>query len=144
MLAALNGCQHVIQHAAHILLSGKDAETPDRNALFYNIDDVRHSHDSIAERYPITIGPELRAKRIAIFNSLSFDREEVVTLHVSTPYVEVLDTKKKRIKCQVSPIFEYGSSMSQTKYQLSFVVHIPALGLVSYTINALWEYESPV
>jgi alpha-mannosidase II len=143
MLTALTACQHVIQHSAHILLSGKDAETPDRNALFYNVDDVRHSHDALPERHQITIGPELRTKRIAIFNSLTFDRVEVVTLHVSTPYVEVLDMKRRRIKCQVSPIFEYGSSMSQTRYQLSFVVHIPALGLVSYTINALWEYESP-
>ncbi|RZC36724.1 alpha-mannosidase 2 [Asbolus verrucosus] len=143
MLSALTACQHVIQHAAHILLSGKDAETPDKNALFYNVDDVRHSHDAIAERYQITIGPELRTKRIAIYNSLTFSREEVVTFHVSTPYVEVLDMKRRRIKCQISPIFEYGSTMSQTKYQLSFVADMPALGLVSYVINALWEYESP-
>lgn len=144
MLAALNGCQHVIQHSAHILLSGKDAETPDHSALFYNIDDVRHSHDALAEKHQITIGPELRTKRIAIFNSLSFTRTEVVTFHVSTPHLEVLDMKKHRVKCQISPIFEYGSSMSQTKYQLSFVITIPAFGLVSYTISALWEYESPV
>ncbi|EFA06316.1 alpha-mannosidase 2 [Tribolium castaneum] len=143
MLAALNNCHHVIQHSAHILFSGKDAETPDHSALFYNIDDVRHSHDTIGEKYQITIGPELRTKRIAIFNSLTFSRVEVVTFHVSTPYVEVLDAKKRRVKCQISPIFEYGASMSQTKYQLSFVANVPAFGLVSYTIGALWEYESP-
>lgn len=46
-----------------------------------------------------------------------------------------------KIKCQISPIFEFGSSMSQTKYQLAFVVRIPALTLISYTIKALLEYE---
>lgn len=89
MLTAIQGCQHVIQHSAHILLSGYKAEAADHNALFYNVDDIRHSYNALAERYQITIGPELRTKRIAIFNSLTFEREEVVVFHVSTPYVEV-------------------------------------------------------
>lgn len=48
----------------------------------------------------------------------------------------------RKIKSQISPIFEFGSTMSQTKYQLAFVIQVPALALVSYTINALWEYET--
>lgn len=89
MLTAIQSCQHVIQHSAHILLSGYQAEAPDHNALFYNVDDVRHSYNDLAEKHQITIGPELSTKRIAIFNSLTFEREEVVVFHVSTPYVEV-------------------------------------------------------
>lgn len=47
--------------------------------------------------------------------------------------------KGGKIQCQVSPIFEYGSSMSVSKYELSFVANVPALGLVAYTIHAVSE-----
>ncbi|KAG5876752.1 hypothetical protein JTB14_033084 [Gonioctena quinquepunctata] len=119
ILSAINGCQHVIQICAHILLKGIGAEIPNKD---------------------ITIGvPEIRTKKIVIFNPLTFSRQEVVTFHVSTPYIEVIDSEGRRIHCQISPIFEYPSSMSQTKYHLSFIANIPPLGLVSYTMSALWE-----
>ncbi|KAJ8963437.1 hypothetical protein NQ318_018917 [Aromia moschata] len=193
MLSAINGCQRIIQICAHILLNGLDAEIPEREANYYNVDDVRHSHDALPEHYQITIGvPELRTKRIVIYNSLTFTRHEVVTFYVSTPFIEVCykvssivstyyklytvfslllpinvkyygivatvldsqcallgtfsgvtDFQGKVINCQVSPVFEYGSTMSLTKFQLSFIANIPALGLVSYTVNALLEQETP-
>ncbi|KAJ8936612.1 hypothetical protein NQ314_012227 [Rhamnusium bicolor] len=144
MLSAISGCQRVIQICTHILLNGLGAEVPSKDVNYYNIDDVRHSHDAISEHYQITIGvPEMRTKKIVIFNPLTFARHEVVTFYVSTPFVEVTDFRGKRIHCQISPIFEYGSTMSLTKFQLSFVANIPALSLVSYTVNALWENETP-
>lgn len=55
----------------------------------------------------------------------------------------MLDFNGQLVKCQVTPVFEQGSAMSHSKYQISFVASIPALGLVSYVINAVQEEELP-
>lgn len=90
MLSAISSCQKVIQISTHILLNGQNADVPNKDAKFYNIDDIRHSYDALSEHYQITIGvPDMRTKRIVIFNSLTFTRHETVTFHVSTPFVEV-------------------------------------------------------
>lgn len=94
MLSAIVSCQRVIQISTHILLKGLGAEEPNVDVNYYNIDDIRHSQDALPEHYQITIGvPELRTKKIVIFNPLTFTRHEAVTFHVSTPYVEVSKTK---------------------------------------------------
>lgn len=89
MLAAISTSQSVLQHCAHLLLDGMGADSYGSNNIFYNVDDIRQSHDSLSERYTITIGPELSTKKVVIFNSLTFSRMEVVTFHVSTPFIEV-------------------------------------------------------
>lgn len=90
MLAAINGCQRVIQICAHILLNGPEAGLPTLDLTFFNIDEIRPTYDSLGEHYEIMIGvPEIRTKRIVIYNSLTFTRHEVVNFHVSTPFIEV-------------------------------------------------------
>lgn len=90
MLNAISNCQQVIQTCAHILLNGPGAEVPTKDTNYYNIDDIRQSHNALPEHYQITIGvPEMRTKRIVVYNSLTFTRHEVVTFHVSTPFIEV-------------------------------------------------------
>lgn len=143
MLLAIQHSQNVIQYAAHMLLNKPEIGINNQDTLFYNIDDIRHTWNELEEHYPILIGPELRTKKIVIFNSLTFTRIEVVTFYVSIPHVEVLDFNGKHIECQISPIFEYASTISQTKYQLSFIVNVPAYSLISYTINAVWPHELP-
>lgn len=143
MLKSIKKSQHIIQTCANILLDGPGTEIQGSDVQHYNVDDVRQSHDSIEEKYTITIGPELSTKRIVIYNPLTFTRVETVTFYVSTPYVEVQDLTGRRVKCQISPVFEYSSVMSSSKYQLSFIVTVPTLGLVSYVINALTQEDVP-
>ncbi|CAG9854790.1 unnamed protein product [Phyllotreta striolata] len=143
MLSSIQACQKVIQLCSQILLKGPSVEKP-TNSVFYHVDDVRHSQNVVSEHFQITIGvPEVRSKKVVIYNSLTFTRREAVTFHISTPYIEVIDFEGKRVHCQISPIFEYSSSMSQSKYQLTFVSVIPALSLRVYTINALLESVVP-
>lgn len=49
------------------------------------------------------------------------------------------DFKDQLVKSQVSPVFEQGTAMSHSKYRLSFVANVPALGLVSYVISTVRE-----
>ncbi|CAH0550775.1 unnamed protein product [Brassicogethes aeneus] len=144
MLLAINGCQKVLQICTHVLLNGYNADTPNLDMSYYTIDDLMHSHDSLIEHSQITIGvPYMPTKKVVIFNPLAFKRTEVVSFHVSTPFVEVTDGQGKTIDCQLSPVFEYGPAISQTKYQLHFVATVPALGLAGYTIRALEESDIP-
>uniref|UniRef100_A0A6P7GJW8 Alpha-mannosidase n=1 Tax=Diabrotica virgifera virgifera TaxID=50390 RepID=A0A6P7GJW8_DIAVI len=141
MKSAIRSCQNVIQLCTHILLNGYEAEVPKKDFPRYNIDDFTHSQE---EHHQIIIGfPELRQKKMVIYNSLTFTRREVVTFHISTPFIELLDFEGKKVMCQVSPIFEYGPSMSQTKYQLSFIAEVPALSLIGYTVNAVLQEDVP-
>lgn len=144
MLSAIQGCQKVIQICTHLLLKTSGSSVSTINSKYYNIDDIMHSQNVNSEHFQITIGiPEIRSKKVVIYNSLPFTRREVVTFHISTPFVEIIDFKGERIACQLSPIFEYSSSMSQSKYQLSFIANIPGLSLRGYTINALLDSDVP-
>ncbi|KAB0803931.1 hypothetical protein PPYR_00901 [Photinus pyralis] len=142
MLKAIQDCQKILQHSTNFLLTGSRSDITKNDVIHYNVDDVRHSHDKLSERHTITIGPELSIKKLVIFNPLPYARREIVSFLVSTPFLEVLNFKGKKIKCQISPVFEYGS-MSNSKYKLFFIANIPAFALVSYTINAIMEHEVP-
>ncbi|KAK9722744.1 Alpha mannosidase middle domain [Popillia japonica] len=144
MLQAIKDCQFVIQQCAYLLLSGPGIDIDWSDTLYYNVDDVRTDHEALPEQYTITIGPELSTKRVVIYNNLAFTRKEVVTFLVSTPFIEVTDFDGNRVKCQVSPVFEYGSSMSNSKYTLTFMATIPPLALIEYVINAVLESETPL
>ncbi|KAF5292288.1 hypothetical protein FQA39_LY03322 [Lamprigera yunnana] len=142
MLGAIRDTQNILQHCANLLLGGLRTGGFGEKEIHFNIDDIRHTHDTLSERHTITIGPELSIKKVVIFNSLSFNRREVVSFLVSTPYLEVLNFKGKKVICQVSPVFEHlSSSISNSKYEVSFVANIPAFSLVSYTINAIMKHE---
>lgn len=144
MLQAIKDCQFVIQQCANLLLSGPGIDIDWSDTLYYNIDDIRTGHDTLPEQYTITIGPELSTKKVVIYNSLTFTRKEVVIFLVSTPFIEVTDYDGNRVKCQISPVFEYGSSMSNSKYTLAFIATVPPFALIEYTINAVSEIETPL
>ncbi|XP_025832856.1 alpha-mannosidase 2 isoform X2 [Agrilus planipennis] len=143
MLASIKGLQHVIQASVNSLLLNNYPMTTDE--VVYKVDDIWRSHDKAPERYTITIGPELSTKYIVLYNSLPQARHEVISFVVSTPFLQVLNWKGARVKCQVSPIFEnsYEPLISHSKYEVSFIASLPALGLVRYVIQALYEKEVP-
>ncbi|XP_030764706.1 alpha-mannosidase 2 isoform X1 [Sitophilus oryzae] len=145
LLDSIHNCQRVIQLCTNILLEGTGSQGPyEQDVNYYSFEDVWHSHNSLPERLQITIGvPDLPTKKIVIYNSLAFARHEVVTFHINIPFIKVFDFRGKIVPSQISPIFEYGSSMSQTKYELAFVANIPAFGTVSYTVTAVYEENKP-
>lgn len=89
MLDAIHSCQKIIQYCTYNLLLKPDVTEFEKEEIYYNIDDVRHTWNELEERYPIVIGPEIRTKKIVVYNSLTFTRIEVITVIVSTPNVEV-------------------------------------------------------
>lgn len=47
------------------------------------------------------------------------------------------------VDCQISPVFEHGAFMSESKYELAFISNQPSLSLVTYTIQFLGPEEVP-
>lgn len=47
------------------------------------------------------------------------------------------------VSCQVSPVFEYGTTISESRFELAFIANVPALSLVTYTVQALEKKEAP-
>lgn len=89
MLAAITTAQNVLQLCTHILLNGAGAEISGNQGVYYNVDEIRPTQDILPQHYTITIGPELSTKKVVLFNSLTFNRMEVVKFFVSTPFVQV-------------------------------------------------------
>lgn len=89
MLDAIAASQEVLQVCTHVLLEGVNADEKGAEGLFYEVDEIIHSQDSLPQHYTITIGLELDTKRVVVFNSLTFNRVEVVTFYVSTPFLQV-------------------------------------------------------
>lgn len=115
MLKAIATTQNVLQLCTHVLLNGVGAEIPQHDAVFYNVDDIRHSYDSLSQHFTITIGPELNTKKVVIFNSLTFNRVEVVKFFVSTPFVQVCYKISKYLQRNytVDDYFRYWTSIIQ-------------------------------
>lgn len=45
-----------------------------------------------------------------------------------------MDSNGHEVPCQTSPVFSQGSVMDESRFEIFFVVEIPALALTSYTV----------
>lgn len=116
MLEAINGMQHVMQQAAHFLLSPPQVSVrvtniellqhsidkfimifhvcqvlyqPNSEFVYFDLDDMRKHHYSIPEKSVVFVGEGLESQRVVLYNSLTWRRQELVTLRVSTHNVKV-------------------------------------------------------
>lgn len=131
------GCQHVIQMSAYALLAPREEHAvPETDSMFFIVDDAWQDHHSLPERVSVTLGAHLgvEARRIVFFNSLTWRRQEVIYLQVSTPHVKVTDHEGNVIKSQTSPIFQ-PAGISESGFEVAFVADLKPLALTTYTVS---------
>lgn len=131
------GCQHVIQMSAYALLAPRNEHAvPETDSMFFNVDDVWQDHHSLPERVSVTLGAHLgvESRRIVLFNPLTWKRQEVLYLQVSTPHVKISDYSGNVVKSQVSPIF-LPAGVSESSFEVAFVANIEPLSLTTYTVS---------
>ncbi|XP_066995337.2 alpha-mannosidase 2 [Anabrus simplex] len=144
MIDAISGLQHVIQQVAHYLLSPSQISyQPDPEFVFFDLDDGRKYYYSLPEKTTISVGEGLEYRKVVLYNSLAWQKQELVTIRVSTPFVKVTTSDGSAIQSQTSPVFLPSGSMSDSHYDVSFVAEIPALSLITYMIHALLPNEHP-
>ncbi|XP_054262638.1 alpha-mannosidase 2 isoform X2 [Macrosteles quadrilineatus] len=134
MLLAIKNCQHVIQLMAHYLLSpAQSTYKLEEDAVYFDLDHGRKLAYSLPGQKTLVFNSIRESHRVVIYNSLSWVREEVVTLRVSTPDLKVTDWKGNVLQAQVDPHCQLVDIHSQC-YELSFVVTVEALGMSTYFI----------
>jgi alpha-mannosidase II len=139
MLDAINGMQHVMQQAAHFLLSPPQVlYQPNSEFVYFDLDDMRKHHYSIPEKTVVFVGEGLESQRVVLYNSLTWRRQELVTLRVSTHNCKVTDAAGVGIPSQTSPVFqELSHVVADSHYDITFMADVPPLGLTTYFLHAV-------
>lgn len=139
MIVALNNSAHILQQSiAHLLRTSRN--TPlDTETVYLSLDESRSHHTSTGERYILSLGEETTSRKVVFYNSLPRGRTKVQTLFVSTPFVRVTNSTGHSVRCQISPVWVGPAALSSARYEVSFVVAVPALGLSTYVVHALHD-----
>lgn len=133
MLQSVEGLQQVIAWSLQYLQlnSSVDLQMP----IIYTMDESRSSYSTIPEKLVIKLPPH-STRYAVLYNSLERRRQELVSLHVSSPYACIRDFEGKIVPHQVSPVW-LKDGMAGNQYQVSFIEDIQALGFASYTLQAV-------
>lgn len=88
MLAAIEACQATIQQSAYNLLGQPQIVEQTQKDIYFEVDDIWW-HNNIPTRITLAIDYLSPAKRVVLYNPLTFRRQQVVSVFVTNPNVEV-------------------------------------------------------
>lgn len=89
MLTSIKHCQSAIQQAAYYLLKQPPIQEQTQEDIFFDVDDIWRRHDEIPSRITIALDEVSPSRRLVLYNALTFRRQEILTVLVSSPHVEV-------------------------------------------------------
>ncbi|XP_013192183.2 alpha-mannosidase 2 [Amyelois transitella] len=136
LLKAIKASQSVVQRAAYYLLNQPAILDQVQDDVYFDVDDIWRRHDEIPTRITIALDAVSPTRRLVLYNSLMFERQEILTVLVSTPHVQVYDPEGNLMPAQLSPVVAGEERlMFSNKYQLSFPVSIKPLALTTYTVS---------
>lgn len=138
MHQAIKYSQSAIQQAAYHLLGKPKVLEKVEEDIYFDIDDIWRRHDEIPSKITIALDVLSPMKKIVLYNSLAFKRQEVVSVIVSSPYIEIFDPEGDQIISQVSPLPTSGEktlTFAGNKYMVSFLATVDALALTVFTVS---------
>nr|XP_012645708.1 alpha-mannosidase 2 [Microcebus murinus] len=115
-----------------LILKDKHVYNSYSSDAFLDMDFNQKSQDSLPHKNVIPLSKEPR--HLVIFNPLEQDRTSVVSVYVNSPTVEVSSASGEPIKVQVSAVWDEKNVISETAYEVSFLAHVPPLGMKVYKI----------
>ncbi|NXN06479.1 MA2A1 mannosidase, partial [Indicator maculatus] len=131
----------VIIDSAHILiLKDKGAYSYDTSTPFLKMDDVQSSQDSLPRKTIIKLTSQPRY--LLVYNPMEQERFSVVSVNVNSPRVKLLSPLGKPVTVQISAVWDGATTVSHEAYQISFVAHLPPLGLGVYQLLEVQSSES--
>uniref|UniRef100_A0A8C3V1K6 Mannosidase alpha class 2A member 1 n=1 Tax=Catharus ustulatus TaxID=91951 RepID=A0A8C3V1K6_CATUS len=123
----------VIIDSAHILiLNDKSAYNYDTTTPFLKMDDVQASQDSLPRKTVIKL--TFQPRYLLIFNPTEQERISVVSVNVNSPRVKLLSPLGKPVAVQINAVWDGATTVSHEAYQISFVAHLPPLGIGVYQL----------
>lgn len=126
---AYNITQTVIGNALEVLLYRSKSGL----ANFFIPETVRTSPTTSASKRVLQL--EKTGLQLVIFNPLVQQRQDVVSVLVTTNKIEVLDEKQKVIPSQIIPVWEDDITVSSNIFELVFLINIEPLTTVVYTLR---------
>lgn len=138
---SLMNLKKVIIDSAHILiLKDKDTYNYDASTPFLKMDDVQSSQDSLPHKMVIKLTSQPRY--LLIYNPVEQERFSVVSVNVNSPRVKLLSPLGKPVTVQISAVWDGATTVSHEAYQISFLAHLPPLGLVVYQLLEVQSSET--
>lgn len=135
--------------SAQSLLLQSDNTLSSSNTNFLVPSSDRESYEKLAHKIAINFHND-EPKKIVIFNSLGQHRQDVIRLKVSRANVRVLSPDGEPVIYQINPVWnrtqpegtteepsETTIDMIKNQYELEFVVELPPLSLIVYTIEII-------
>lgn len=89
MLQAIKDSQSVIQQAAYYLLKQPAIVDQNQEDIYFDVDDIWRKNNEIPARITIALDDVSPSRRLVLYNALAFKRQEILTVFVSSPHVEV-------------------------------------------------------
>ncbi|RZF47561.1 hypothetical protein LSTR_LSTR009097 [Laodelphax striatellus] len=143
MWEAIMSAHHVMQQSIHFLLNTmKDSYTPSPHFEFFSMDDNRKFPNSLSEQTLLKFSSNVESIRVVFFNSLTWRRQEVVSLKVATVDVQVRNFEGGIVNSQVSPLCQL-TDVTKQCFLLSFVADVPPLGITTYFVEHLMSSDTP-
>uniref|UniRef100_A0A8C3HLI8 Alpha-mannosidase n=1 Tax=Chrysemys picta bellii TaxID=8478 RepID=A0A8C3HLI8_CHRPI len=137
---SLMNLKRVIIDSAHILiLKDKDTYSYNPSAPFLKMDDDQSSQDSLPRKTVIKLS--IQPRYLLVYNPTEQERFSVVSIYVNSPKVKVLSPSGKPVMVQISGVWDGTTTVSHEAYQISFMVHLPPLGLGVYQLLEVLSSE---
>lgn len=134
MLSSIHKCQHVIQLSAYALLNNGKATEYTGKEIFFSIDEHQKVPYDLAEGIVLTFPSGVTSRKVFVFNPLTSNRVEVVSIRVENKLVQVRDVNGEIIAHQISPVCTLHSN-NVGCYLLSFVTHLKPLSISYFSVE---------
>lgn len=134
LFQSLNFLEKIIGDSAFLLiLKDKKMYQSQPSDTFLEMDTKQISQDSLPKKTVIQLNAQ-EPRYLVVYNPFEQERASVVSVCVNSAAVQVLSDTGKPVEVQVSAVWNDVRTISQTAYEVSFLAHIPPLGMKVYKI----------
>lgn len=134
LFQSLNSLEKIIGDSAFLLiLKDKKLYQSDPSKAFLEMDTKQSSQDSLPQKIIIQLSAQ-EPRYLVVYNPFEQERHSVVSIRVNSATVKVLSDSGKPVEVQVSAVWNDMRTISQAAYEVSFLAHIPPLGLKVFKI----------
>lgn len=134
LFQSLNFLEKIIGDSAFLLiLKDKKMYQSQPSDTFLEMDTKQMSQDSLPKKTVIQLSAQ-EPRYLVVYNPFEQERASVVSVCVNSAAVQVLSDTGKPVEVQVSAVWTDVRTISQTAYEVSFLAHIPPLGMKVYKI----------
>ena len=129
LVNGLKAVENLLDMTANLLLENKE-----EGSVLRHVTQHRTNGDTVTDIINIKPG---HSESVVVYNSLAQDREEVVSLQVTTSDICVTDSSGANLEVQVAPVYNITeqNALDLGVFQLVFVTSLPALSLSTFSLS---------